>query len=120
MPCQKGYRREHANEWNFDTGDTMVRIQKCLSCTRPECVNCYVTAQRRKKGLDMRKRSPEFQDKFLAAYIVGSDDTEIGGILHKSQATICKYRLDLNFPPPSKVTMEERQRMVDEWRQKAK
>ena len=116
MSNPKGSRRSFANKRREVSGDTMEMIQRCLSCSRPECVNCYVTSKRRKRGLDMRKRPLEFQDKFLDAYIIASDDTEIGGILHKSQATVCKYRMGLNFPPPSRVSAGERKRMVNEWR----
>ena len=102
-----------------DTYDTPERIQQCLSCPRPKCTNCYVTEKRRiQRSTIMYSKRVETREAFFAAYIVGNTDTEIGNILKVSQATAHRWRNELNFPPPVKVSSDERRRIIEEWRQR--
>ena len=111
-------RRDHANKRPENTGDTPEMIQRCLNCERPECCNCYVTLKRHKRDIDLRKRPSDFVEKFMRAYITCKNDGELCSVLGRSQSVISKYRLSLDFPAPSYTPIEERRRLVNEWRQR--
>ena len=100
--------------------DKQDEIQKCLNCTRPRCNDCL------SRGLDISKAKPkgikgadiELLNAFLNAYVEYNRDILIGNAVGKSQSTITKYRMSLDFPPPSAKDKEERRKLVEAYRMK--
>ena len=106
-----GYKRDGEYLLLYDNQE---RIDQCLNCVRPECVNCYVTIRRRKQRSTTLEKTASIREAYYRAYITGRSDLEIGLLINRSQATAHRYRLGLGLPAPSKNSREEKEKIIEE------
>ena len=105
--------QKHDGDYLSAVSDSPERIQQCLHCTRPKCVDCYTTLARKKRKCIAVKEGTDSREEFLDAYLACSSDLEIAVTINKAQSTVNRYRTSLSLSPPSKRPAEEKRRLVE-------
>lgn len=83
--------------------DSPEQIERCLNCTFATCNNCV-------HDNSPTKNAPP---AFFTAYIEKNTDEQIAEVIHKSVATVQKYRRALRLPVPRRLNMGERKAEID-------
>jgi len=108
--------------------DTPEQIKMCLSCMRPECVDCLASSER-KKERDKARSAQRYAAKSGAVYANGfrlnkaaqamlrlyptaTGDKDIAEKINRDIVTVGNMRKKLGLPTIRSTTVEERTRLV--------
>lgn len=76
----------------YERTESPEEIEKCISCTAPDCTNCISRAKNGSNFSYQRDVSAITDAEFSAAYDAGTSDVAIAKILRVSQSTAYKMR----------------------------
>ena len=76
------------------SGDTQERIEKCLSCTKVKCNNCFDNPI----GKTGRKNGSIIESEFMKLYKAGLRDFEIATVLGVTASGVYCFRRKRKLP----------------------
>ena len=102
--------------------DSPEQIQMCLNCTRSRCVDCIGRSipdsrevyRRKTKGYKNRMLNPTARE-VLNLYRTAKNDRDIAEKIGRPIPTVTGIRLKFGLPPIRNVSVENRNKLVDEW-----
>ena len=84
------------------TGDTQEQIDKCLTCDKFKCVNCYETKRRAECSKSRAGGSGNYiisEDVFCEMYQSGRTDREMADAFGVSRDAVARFRRRRNLKP---------------------
>lgn len=113
------------------SNDTPEQIQKCLSCKRPECVDCLSSHMIRREQ-ESERSARKYAEKSGAIYVNGlrlnktaqailhfyptaTCDREIAEQIGRNTLSVGSMRRKLGLPSFRGTTVEERTRLADQF-----
>lgn len=85
--------------------DTPEMIQKCLNCTKPECVNCYALVDEEEPYASKMARK---KDKIEDMVKLGWTDARIAEAIGVHKHTVAKHRREVLHMPANQKPIVRR------------
>ena len=97
--------------------DSPEDIQRCMECTRPECVNCLSRPKSKVMRIPVGSKRVVVNKTdiaFLREYAVSATDREIANKIGLTESGIFSSRKKFNLPPTRSLSEEEKRVLADE------